>query len=163
MKILSSVIYAFGLYFNLYKLFLVNKTGYGVYPWSKYPQPVKTPNLALLLHLIVSLALFTLAWLRVIKVISRNNKIFMAFHFIFAAIVIPYLKNFGNHHWTTAVLINGGMLILLVVAYYYLSPETYFLLLSIPILFEVGLYYYNEAKIWVEVIKYLTHNIDYVH
>jgi len=148
----KSIIFSFILFlaldFNLYKLPLTEMIPYNIFPWSPSPQIAKTPPKALRAHLESALILFILAYLRCLH--PESDVIFILFcifHMKFSYGLIPNLQNFGNANKYTALTINGGLFVALQVALL-IDPAVYYCILSIPVLFEVGLYVRETFTIW---------------
>lgn len=134
---------ALAYYFNAYKIPLAQYTPYNIYPWSSSPQVAKTPPTFLKPHILTALGLLTVAYFRVVLKRTRDvedaNIFHLCFHVVFTIVLIPSLGNFGDFSRATALAINAGLLSALQFALFFLSPEVYFLLLYIPVAFELGM------------------------
>ena len=139
-------------YFNLYKLPLMAKTPYKVYPWSQSPQLAKTSPHELQAHLVTALALYVCAFVRYLFPKSKPIMVILiALQSIFTIIILPNLQNFGDAPAEVAYIINGGLLLALWLVSLHSTPTHYLILLSIPVMFEVALW----LRVVLGLMKYI--------
>lgn len=129
------------LYFNLYKIPLTYNAPYKIFPWSPHPQIAKTDPEGLRLHIITAFMLLAAAYIKYLapekKIVDR---LLFTCQLIFTAVVLPNISHLGDYHQLIATAVNGGLLLALTILYRLRNPDWYFLVLSIPVLFEFTLY-----------------------
>jgi len=158
-KIISTIV-VLGLIFNIYKIKLALIRPYYIFPWSVPAAISKTTPLMLEYHICTALTLLLVAALR--NIIPAKNKwmniLFTTCHYAFILGIIPNIFHFGDNSNLTAFILNGGLLLMLQLAYHLAPPLTYFLILSIPILFEVFLFSIE----WIPIFLYYFFNCPWV-